>query len=94
MLNKGDKVGAIVMTLSKAFDTLNHNLLLCKQKAKGFDKNALPFIQSYFSNRHQRIKVGVIRLANEKKSQQACLKALSLAPYFSTFLLIFLFIDY
>ena len=58
MLNKGNKVGAIIMDLSKAFDTLNHNLLLCKLKAYGFNKNALTFIQSYFTNRYQRAKVG------------------------------------
>ena len=58
MLNKGAKVGAIVMNLSKAFDTLNLNLLLCKLKAYGFDTNALTFIQRYFSSRRQRTKVG------------------------------------
>ena len=30
LLNKGQKVGAIIMDLSKAFDTLNHELLLTK----------------------------------------------------------------
>ena len=45
------------MDLSKAFDTLNHNLLLCKLKAYGFNKNALPSIQSYFKIRYQRTKV-------------------------------------
>ena len=58
MLNKGKKVEAIIMDLCKAFDTLNHNLLLCKLKAYGFNKNALTFIQIYFTNIHQRIKVG------------------------------------
>ena len=58
MLNKGNKLGVTIMNLSKAFDTLNHNLLLCKLKAYGFNKNALTFIQSYFTNRHQRTKVG------------------------------------
>ena len=57
MLNKGSKIGSILMDLSEAFDTVNHNLLLCKVKAYGFDANVLPFIQSHFSNRHQRIKV-------------------------------------
>ena len=57
MLNKGSKIGSILMDLSKAFDTVNHNLLLCKVKAYGVDTNVLPFIQSHFSNRHQRIKV-------------------------------------
>ena len=30
MVNKSNKVGAIVMNLSKAFDTINYNLLLCR----------------------------------------------------------------
>ena len=57
LLNKDNKVAAIIMDLSKAFDTLKHNLL-CKLKAYGFSKNALTFIQSYFTNRHQQTKVG------------------------------------
>ena len=83
---KSNKVGAIVMDLSKAFDKLNHNLLLCKLKAYGFDTNALTFLQSNFSNRHQRTKVGD-KFSKQQKYQQACLKALSLSHYFSTFLL-------
>ena len=58
MLNKNNKTGAIVRDLSKEFDTLNHNLLLCKLKAYDLDTHALTFIQSYLSNKHQRIKVG------------------------------------
>ena len=58
MLNKGSKIGVIIMDLFKAFDTLNHNLLLCKLKAYGVYRNALTFIQSYFTNRHQRTKLG------------------------------------
>ena len=46
------------MDLSKAFDSLNHNLLLSKLKRYGSHTNALTFIQSNFSNRHQRTKVG------------------------------------
>ena len=38
MANKGNKVGAIVMDLSKAFETLHHKLLLCKLKAYGYIK--------------------------------------------------------
>ena len=58
MLNKGNKVGAIIMDLSKKFDTLNHNLLFCKLKTYEFNKNALTLILSYFTNRHQRTTVG------------------------------------
>ena len=58
MLNIGNKVGEIIMDLSKVFDTLDHNLLICKLKAYAFNKNVLTFIQSYFTNSHQRRKVG------------------------------------
>ena len=47
-LDKHGFGGAILMDLSKAFDTLNHDLLLAKLHAYGFDKNALLIIKSYF----------------------------------------------
>ena len=58
MLNKGNKVVEIVMDPPKSFDTISHNLPLCKLKAYGFDTNALTFIKSYFCNRQQKTKVG------------------------------------
>ena len=52
MLNKANKVGAVVMDFSNACDTLNHNLL-CETIAHGFDTNALTLIQSFVSNKYQ-----------------------------------------
>ena len=51
-------VGAILTDLSKAFDCLNHDLLLAKLNAYGFDLSALKFIGSYLKDRKQRTKVG------------------------------------
>ena len=45
------------MDLSKAFDTLNHNLLLAKINAYGFSFNVIKFIQSYLSERFQRVNI-------------------------------------
>ena len=57
ILNKKLKVGALFMDLSKAFDTLDHSLLLAKLSKYGFDNNSLSFIRSYLTNRIQRCKI-------------------------------------
>ena len=49
--------GAILMDLSKAFDTINHELLLAKLHAYGFSKQALSILSSYLDNRKQRVKI-------------------------------------
>ena len=49
--------GAILMDLSKAFDTLNHQLLIAKLHAYGFTHGTLTLLYSYLSNRWQRTKV-------------------------------------
>ena len=56
-LNYGNKVGAIIMDLSKAFDTINHDLFLSKLKAYGFNESSVSII-SYLTNRYQRTKIG------------------------------------
>ena len=54
---KGGFAGAILMDLSKAFDTINHELLIAKLEAYGFGDSALELMHSYLSNRWQRTKV-------------------------------------
>ena len=51
------KVGAIFMDLSKAFDTLNHGLLLAKVNAYGLQPTALKQMENYLTGRFQRTKV-------------------------------------
>ena len=45
------------MDLNKAFDTINHQLLLVELHAYGFSQQALAIICSHLSNRKQRIKI-------------------------------------
>ena len=45
------------MDLCKAFDTLNHDLLIAKLETYGFSQNSLNYIQSQLGNRLQRTNV-------------------------------------
>ena len=56
-LDQKQTAGAVKTDLSKAFDCLNHNLLLAKLNAYGFDKSALSFIYDYLKERKQRTKI-------------------------------------
>ena len=56
-LDKGGFVCAMFMDLSKAFDTINHYLLIAKLGAYGFQKDALSFMKSYLTKRRQRVRV-------------------------------------
>ena len=43
--------GAILMTLSKPFDTLNHEILTAKLHTYGFDEYLLKLLHSHLSDR-------------------------------------------
>ena len=58
ILDKGGVAGAVLTDLSKAFDCLQHDLLIAKLHAFGFDLNSLKFVYSYLSGRKQRVKIG------------------------------------
>ena len=48
--------GALLTDLSKAFDCLDHELLIAKLNAYGFSLPALRLIHDYLSHRKQRTK--------------------------------------
>ena len=50
-------IGALLTHLSKAFDCLNHELLILKLNAYSFTLPAFKCIHNYLSNRKQRIRV-------------------------------------
>ena len=56
-LDEGGYAGGVLMDLSKAFDTINHKLLIAKLHAYGFCIESLEIIYDYLSDRWQRTKV-------------------------------------
>ena len=56
-LDNSKMAGALLTDLSKAFDCLNHELMIAKLEAYGFDHNSLAYVYSYLSGRKQRTKV-------------------------------------
>ncbi len=56
-LEKGLKSGGIYLDVSKAFDTINHNILLRKLEYYGFRANTLMWFESYLKNRLQYVQI-------------------------------------
>ena len=56
-LEKKKFIGVRFMDFSKAFDAVNHNLLVAKLVAYGFSRISLQLMRSYLKNRKQRVNV-------------------------------------
>ena len=56
-VDSGQMFGALLTSLSKTFDCLDHELLIAKLNAYGFSLPALKQVHDYLSNRKQRTKV-------------------------------------
>ena len=54
------------MDLSKAFDAINHSLLLTKFKANGFSTHTLELMSTYLLGRQQRVKIRLRICSNFK----------------------------
>ena len=57
-LDRSGKVNAFMMDLSKAFDCIDHKLLVAKLSAYGLDEKSLELMKCYLGNRFQRTKIG------------------------------------
>ena len=56
-LDKNQYVAAILMDLSKAFDCLPHDILLCKLSAYGLSPKSVELLRNYLTGRKQQIKL-------------------------------------
>ena len=50
-------VGIVFMDLSKAFDSIPHDLLTAKLKAYGLSNDAVTYIYAYLKDRKQCVKI-------------------------------------
>jgi Reverse transcriptase (RNA-dependent DNA polymerase) len=56
-MDKKRKVGCLFIDLQKAFDCVDHNILIAKLKAAGIIDKALKIFISYFTSRKQCVKI-------------------------------------
>ena len=57
ILDKRDYAKILLSDLSKAFDCINHELLIAKVHTYAFSLESLTFIQSYLTNQIQTVKI-------------------------------------
>lgn len=60
-LNKGHVVGAVFLDLKKAFDTVNHDILISKPSKFNLSKQSLSWFDSYLKGREQCVTIHSVR---------------------------------
>jgi len=69
-IDKGLLNGVLFIDLKKAFDTIDHEIILRKLANYGIDRSAVRFFASYLSNRSQKCSViGVLSNASRLTSE-------------------------
>ena len=56
-MDKGHFTGVVLLDVQKAFDMVNHDILLCKLKSIGFDSAAFNGFRSYLTSRSQVVDI-------------------------------------
>ena len=80
-IDNGYLVAVAALDLSKAFDSLAHNLILVKLNEMGLNETATKWIHSYLTNRKQTVKMGNVE-SEEKMLNLESPKVPFWAPYY------------
>ena len=81
MRDRGELVAIVSMDLSKAFDVIQHHLLLAKLKAYGVGEGRYALLKDYLSGRQQRVKIGD-SFSNWAGTRRGVLQGSVLGPMF------------
>ena len=60
-LDIGDTIHCVFIDYSKAFDTLDHDILCTKLNNIGFDRQVVSWCRNYLSGRQQSVKIGDLK---------------------------------
>lgn len=58
VLDKGGRVDSVTLDLTKAFDRVLHEKLLCKINEMGLDRRVVHWVHAFLKGRGQRVRVG------------------------------------
>ena len=56
-MDKKQLTASLFLDMSKAFDSLNHSLLIKKLQKVGLSSQAISWFKSYFSSRYQMVRI-------------------------------------
>jgi hypothetical protein len=65
-MDKGHIVGMVLLDLQKAFDTVDHSILMYKLKSLGLGQDIIRWFYSYLSNRQQLVDISGTRSSSRK----------------------------
>ena len=63
-MNDGEFNIAVLLDLKKAFDVVDHEILIRKLEIYGCNENTIVFFKSYLSSRTQQVKLGILSQIN------------------------------
>ena len=60
-VDKGLVAGAVLIDLAKVFDTVDHDILICKLKHYGVCDESIPWFENIFSGRKQFVCIDSLK---------------------------------